>query len=61
MMALYSGPTTMAPTIRIVELVKMPTAPIRPASASSAKKLGGYAEPATIFDSTRSHSGSFSP
>jgi hypothetical protein len=40
MMALYSGPTTMAPTIRIVELVRIPTAPIRPASVSRMKKLG---------------------
>ena len=36
-----SGPTTIAPTIRICELVKMPTAPIRPAIASKMKKLGG--------------------
>jgi ABC-type multidrug transport system ATPase subunit len=36
MMALYSGPTTMAPTIRIVELVRIPTAPIRPARTSRA-------------------------
>ena len=35
MIALYSGPTTMAPTIRICELVSSPTAPIRPATASS--------------------------
>ena len=34
MIALYSGPTTMAPTIRICELVRMPTAPISPARAS---------------------------
>ena len=31
MIALYSGPTTMAPTTRIWELVRMPTAAIRPA------------------------------
>jgi hypothetical protein len=30
MIALYSGPTTMAPTMRIWELVKMPTAPKPP-------------------------------
>jgi hypothetical protein len=34
MMALYSGPTTIAPTMRICELVRMPTAPISPASTS---------------------------
>ena len=34
MIALYSGPTIMAPTIRICELVSRPTAPIRPATAS---------------------------
>ena len=36
MMAPYSGPTTIAATIRICELVSMPTAPIRPAMISSA-------------------------
>jgi hypothetical protein len=40
MIALYSGPTTMALTIRIVELVRMPTAPITPASASRMYQLG---------------------
>ena len=34
MIALYSGPTTMAPTTRIWELVRMPTAPISPAMIS---------------------------
>ena len=34
MIALYSGPTTMAPTMRIWELVRMPTAPISPAMVS---------------------------
>jgi hypothetical protein len=33
--ALYSGPTTIAPTIRICELVRIPTAAIRPAMISS--------------------------
>ena len=33
MIALYSGPTTMAPTMRICELVNIPTAPISPAMA----------------------------
>ncbi len=42
MIALYSGPTTMAPTMRMSELVRMPTAPISPAMASRTKKLGGY-------------------
>jgi hypothetical protein len=36
MMAPYSGPTTIAATMRICELVSMPTAPIRPAMTSSA-------------------------
>jgi hypothetical protein len=34
MMALYSGPTTITPTMRICELVRMPTAPMSPAIAS---------------------------
>jgi hypothetical protein len=34
MIALYSGPTTMAPTTRICELVKMPTAAMRPAAVN---------------------------
>ena len=41
MIAAYSGPTTMAPTIRIWELVKMPTAAISPAMVSSTNQLGG--------------------
>jgi hypothetical protein len=40
MIALYSGPTTIAPTIRIWELVRMPQAPISAANISKAKKLG---------------------
>jgi hypothetical protein len=40
MIALYSGPTTIAPTTRICELVRMPEAPISPAKISSRKKLG---------------------
>ena len=40
MIAVYSGPTTMAPTIRICELVRMPTAAIIPAMVSRMKKLG---------------------
>ena len=40
MIALYSGPTTIAPTIRICELVRIPHAPISPANTSKAKKLG---------------------
>ena len=36
MIAPYSGPTTIAATMRICELVRMPTAPIRPAMISSA-------------------------
>ena len=35
MIAKYSGPTTMAPTTRICELVRMPTAAISPAMISS--------------------------
>ncbi len=41
MIAEYSGPTTMAPTIRIWEFVKMPTAAISPAIVSRANQLGG--------------------
>ena len=40
MIALYSGPTTIAPTMRICELLRMPTAPISPAITSRMKKLG---------------------
>ena len=40
MMAAYSGPTTIAPTIRICEFVKMPTAAIRPAMAKRTNQLG---------------------
>jgi len=40
MIAPYSGPTTMAPTMRICELVRIPTAPMSPAMASRMKKLG---------------------
>ncbi len=57
MIALYSGPTTIAPTTRICELVKMPQAPISPANTSRAKKLGGYCASARIPDSTSSHTG----
>ena len=35
MIAVYSGPTTIAATIRIWELVRMPTAPISAAMTSS--------------------------
>jgi hypothetical protein len=35
MIAVYSGPTTIAATIRICELVRMPTAPISAAMISS--------------------------
>ena len=41
MIAEYSGPTTMAPTTRIWEFVKMPTAAISPAIARSENQLGG--------------------
>ena len=37
----YSGPTTMAATIRICELIKMPTAAMRPATTSRTYQLGG--------------------
>ncbi len=40
-MALYSGPTTMAATMRIWELVRIPTAAISPAATNSRKKLKG--------------------
>ena len=41
MIAAYSGPTTMAPTTRIWEFVKMPTAAISPAMISRTNQLGG--------------------
>ena len=37
----YSGPTTMAPTMRICEFVRIPTAAMSPAIMSRMKKLGG--------------------
>ena len=40
-MAPYSGTTTIAPTMRIWELVRIPTAPMSPAMTSSANQLGG--------------------
>ena len=41
MIAAYSGPTTMAPTTRICEFVKMPTAAMSPAIVSRTNQLGG--------------------
>ncbi len=41
MIAAYSGPTTIAPTTRICEFVKIPTAAMRPAIASKPNQLGG--------------------
>jgi hypothetical protein len=61
MMALYSGPTTIAPTTRICEFVRMPQAPISPANTSSVKKLGGYSASERIRASTSSHTGARSP
>jgi ATP-binding cassette, subfamily C, bacterial CydC len=61
MIALYSGPTTIAPTIRICELVRIPQAPINAANISSAKKLGAYAAFSAILASTRSQTGARSP
>ena len=40
-MAPYSVTTTIAPTMRIWELVRIPTAPMSPAMTSSANQLGG--------------------
>ena len=60
MIAPYSGPTTIAPTMRICELVRMPTAPISPAMASRTKKLGEYTAPARMEASTISHTGAIS-
>ncbi len=57
MIALYSGPTTIAPTTRICEFVRIPQAPISPANTSRPKKLGGYSASAWIFASTSSHTG----
>lgn len=41
MMAAYSGPTTMAPTIRICEFVKIPTAAMRLAIVRRVYQLNG--------------------
>ena len=41
MIAEYSGPTTIAPTMRIWELVKIPTAAISPAMANRTNQLAG--------------------
>jgi len=60
MMALYSGPTTIAPTMRICELVRIPTAPISAAMASRPKKLGEYTAPPRMAASTISQTGAFS-
>src|SRR6476620_12455469 len=60
MMAPYSGPTTIAPTMRICELVRIPTAPISAAIASRPKKLGEYTAPPRMAASTISHTGAFS-
>jgi hypothetical protein len=59
--ALYSGPTTMAPTIRIWEFVRMPQAPISPAKTSRAKKLGAYSASPRILASTTCQTGARSP
>lgn len=56
-MAPYSGPTTIAPTIRIWELLKIPTAPIRPAMTSSANQLGGNVPSSSILALTSAHTG----
>ena len=40
-MASYSGPTTIAPTTRICELVRMPMDAINPADTNSRWKLKG--------------------
>src|ERR1700722_11730055 len=57
MIAPYSGPTTIAATMRICELVRMPTTPIRPAMTSRVKKLSGYRPSARILASTMSQTG----
>src|SRR3984957_6904882 len=57
MIAPYSGPTTIAATMRICELVRMPTAPTRPAMTRRVKKLSGYWPSARIFASTMSPAG----
>ena len=61
MIALYSGPTTMAPTTRICELVRIPTHAINAAMTSRTKKLGAYTPPARIPASTISQTGAISP
>ena len=56
-MAPYSGPTTIAPTIRISELVRMPTAPMRAAMMSSVNQLGGKVPSSPILDSISAQTG----
>ena len=56
-MAPYSGPTTIAPTMRIWELVRIPTAPMSPAITSSANQLGGKVPSRVILDSTSTQTG----
>ena len=56
-MAPYSGPTTIAPTMRIWELVKIPIAPISPAMISSANQLGGKVPSRAILASTSAQTG----
>ena len=56
-MAPYSGPTTMAPTIRICELVRIPTAPMSPAMIMSTNQLAGYTPRAWIRASASSQIG----
>ena len=56
-MAPSSGPTTIAPTMRIWELVRIPTAPMSPAMTSSTNQLGGKVPSSAIPDSTSAQTG----
>ena len=56
-MAPYSGLTTIAPTMRIWELVRIPTAPISPAMTSSANQLGGKVPSSLILASISAQTG----
>ena len=57
MIAPYSGPTTIAATMRICELVKIPTAAMSPAMVNSTYQLGGYTPSDRMRASASSHTG----
>ena len=56
-MAPYSGPTTIAPTMRICEFVTIPMAPMSPAMTSRPNQLGGKLPSRAIRPSTSAQTG----